>query len=163
MSTTKALIKSHPLLTYFILTFAISWGGILLVIGGPSAIPTSSEQAMKLLSVAIMVMVLGPSVAGILLTGLVYGRAGFRESLSRLLRWRVNVRWYAVALLISPILITMILFAFSRISSLFIPGIVTTDDKAALVMSGIAAGLAAGIIEELGAYFSRFESLPSDY
>lgn len=150
MTTIKAFIKRHPVLTYFVLTFAISWGGILIIIGGPSAIPTPSEQAMKLLPIAILVMVLGPSVAGILLTGLVYGRAGFRESLSRLLRWRVNVRWYGVALLISPILITVILFAFSRISSLFIPGIVTTDDKAALVMSGIAAGLAAGIIEELG-------------
>ena len=35
MSTIKAFIKRHPLLTYFALTFAISWDGILLVIGGP--------------------------------------------------------------------------------------------------------------------------------
>lgn len=150
MTTIKAFIKRHPVLTYFVLTFAISWGGVLLVIGGPGAIPTPSEQAMKLLPVAIMVMVLGPSVAGILLTGLVNGQGGLREFLSRLLRWRVNPRWYAVALLISPILITVILLAFSRTSPVFIPGIVTTDDKATLLMSGIAAGLAAGIFEELG-------------
>ena len=105
---------------------------------------------MKLLPVAIFVMVLGPSVAGILLTGLVYGRAGLREFLSRLIRWRVSARWYAVAFLTSPLLITVILFAFSRTSPVFIPGIVTTDDKATLLMSGIVAGLAAGVIEELG-------------
>jgi hypothetical protein len=99
VSTFRILIRRHPLLTYFILTFAISWGGILLVIGGPGAIPTPSEQAMKLLMVAIMVMVLGPSVAGILLTGIVYVRVGFRKFLSRLLRWRVHARWYVVAIL----------------------------------------------------------------
>ena len=146
----KAFIKKHSVLTYFALAFAISWGGILLVIGGPGAIPTPDEQAMKLLPVAIMVMVLGPSVAGILLIGLVYGRAGFREFLPRLLRWRVNARWYAVALLTAPILIAAILFAFSLTSPAYTPGIVSTNDKAVLLISGIAAGLAAGIFEELG-------------
>ncbi len=29
MTTIKAFIKSHPVLTYFALTFAISWGGFL--------------------------------------------------------------------------------------------------------------------------------------
>ena len=40
MTTIKAFIKSHPLLSYFVLTFAISWGGMLLVIvvGGPGEI-----------------------------------------------------------------------------------------------------------------------------
>jgi uncharacterized protein len=38
-------------------------------------------------------------VAGILLTGLLYGKAGLREFRSRLLGWRVDARWYAVALL----------------------------------------------------------------
>jgi len=67
--------KRYPLLTYFVLTFALSWGGILLFIGGPDAIPSPSEQAMKLLPVAILVMLVGPSVAGLLLTGFVHGRA----------------------------------------------------------------------------------------
>jgi membrane protease YdiL (CAAX protease family) len=150
MSTFKAFIGRHSVLTYFILTFVISWGGILIVIGGPGAIPTPGEQAMKLLPVAIVVMVLGPSVSGILLTGIVYGRMGLREFLSRLLRWRVHARWYVVALLTAPILIAVILFAFSLISPAYIPGIVSTNDRATLLISGIAAGLVAGILEELG-------------
>jgi hypothetical protein len=28
------LITRHPVLTYFALTFAISWGGFVLVVGG---------------------------------------------------------------------------------------------------------------------------------
>jgi hypothetical protein len=53
---------------------------------------------------SVSAMLAGPSVAGILLTGLVSGRAGLRELLSRLLRWRVGAGWYAVALFPAPLL-----------------------------------------------------------
>jgi hypothetical protein len=150
MSTIKAFIKRHPVLTYFALTFVISWGGILLVIGGPGAIPTPNEQAMMQLPVTIGVMLVGPTAAGILLIGLVYGRAGYQQLLSRLLKWRVGARWYAVALLTAPLLITATLLALLPTSSVFLPGIFASDDKASLLLSGLAAGLGAGIFEELG-------------
>jgi membrane protease YdiL (CAAX protease family) len=41
---------------------------------------------------------LGPLVAAIVLTAVVYGRRGLREFFSRIMRWRVGARWYAVAL-----------------------------------------------------------------
>lgn len=150
MTTIKAFIKRHPLLTYFALAFAISWGGALLVIGGPSGIPGTTEQFETLLPFVVSAMLAGPSVAGVLLTGLVYGRAGLRELLSRLLRWRVGARWYAVALLTAPLLAMATLFALSLTSPVFLPGIFTTGDKASLLLFGIAYGLGAGIFEELG-------------
>ena len=73
------------MLTYFALTFAISWGGILLVVG-PGGLPGTTEPIARLLPFAVLAMLAGPSVAGLLLTGLVRGRAGFRELLSRLLQ-----------------------------------------------------------------------------
>jgi CAAX protease family protein len=76
--TIKAIIERRPLPTYFALTFALSWGGILLVIGGPGAILDSGEQLERLFPIALPAMLVGPSVAGILLTGLVHGRAGRR-------------------------------------------------------------------------------------
>ena len=143
-------IKRHPLLNYYTLTFAISWGGILLVIGGPSGIPGTMEQFETLLPFVILALEAGPSVAGLLLTGLVYGRTGLCEVLSRLLRWRVGARWYAVALLTAPLLMTAIPLVLSLLFPEFLPGIITTDDKAFLLLMGIAAGLVAGVFEELG-------------
>ncbi len=150
MTTTKVFIKRHPVATYFALAFAVSWGGVLLVIGGPEGIPGTREELETLLPYAIVAMLAGPSVAGIVLTGLVHGRAGLRGLLSRLLGWRVGARWYAVALLIAPILFTAVLLALSLTSPEFLPGIFTTDDKATLLLYGIAAGLMVGIFEELG-------------
>ena len=150
MTTIKAFVKRHSVLTYFALTFAISWGGVLLVIGGPSRLPATNGQFEMLLPIAILAMLAGPSFAGLLLTGLVYGRAGFRELLSRLLRWRVGARWYAVALLTAPIVMTAVLLALSFFSPQFLPGILVSDDKVSHVMFGLAVGLVAGLFEELG-------------
>ena len=150
MTTNKAFIKRHPVLTYYALTFAISWGSLLLVIGGPGGIPANSEQFKRLLPVMIMALLAGPTVAGLLLTSLIHRRAGLRELLSRLLRWRVSVRWYAVALLTAPLLFTAIPLVLSFLFPEFLPVIFTTDDMASLLLMGIAAGLSAGIFEELG-------------
>ena len=140
MKTIMALIKSHPLLSYFALTFAISWGGMLLVIavGGSGGVP-------------MLAWVAGPPIAGILLTGLLHGRAGFRDLLASMTRWRVGARWYAVALLTAPLVFTAILLAFSLISPEFLPRILTTSDTASVLLFGLGWGLiGGGFLEELG-------------
>ena len=71
-------------------------------------------------------------------------KAGLREVLRRLLRWRVGARWYAVALLPAPLLAAAVLFALSLSSPIF-----TTADKTAVLLSGIAAGLTT-VLEEIG-------------
>ncbi|GAB4537753.1 MAG: hypothetical protein Kow0063_24930 [Anaerolineae bacterium] len=145
MTTIKSFTKGHLLPTYFALTFAISWGVILIVVG-PGGVPITTDQVVAL----GMAMLLGPSVAGILLTGLASGRAGLREFQSRLLRWRVGARWYAVALLTAPLSTAAVLLALSLLAPEFLPAIFTSDDKAALLLMGIAGGLMVGFFEELG-------------
>jgi hypothetical protein len=44
----------------------------------------------------------GPTVAAIVLTGLAAGRVGLRHLLVRSCRWRIDFRWYGIALLLSP-------------------------------------------------------------
>jgi len=149
MKTIKAFIKVHPLLSYFAIVFAISWGGILIVVG-PGVFLATKEISGMLFVLVVLVALAGPSVAGILLTGLLDGRAGLSEFRSRLLKWRVGARWYAVALLSAPLLFTAVLLALSLISSEFLPGIFTTDDKASALLFGLVAGLMVGFFEELG-------------
>lgn len=149
MTTVKAFIAKHPVLTYYALAFAISWGGILIVVGA-GAFTGASAPTDALIPFVFLAMFAGPSVAGLLMTGLVHGKASFRELLSRLRTWRVGARWYAVALLMAPLLITAVLLALSLTSPGFLPGIFASDDKASLLLIGIAAGLMTGFCEELG-------------
>jgi uncharacterized protein len=84
------------------------------------------------------------------MTGLVYGREGLREMLTRMTRWRVGARWYAVALLTAPILSVAVLFALSLSSPEYLPTILTTSDKVSLLLLGIVGTFVGGIFEELG-------------
>ena len=146
----RAFIARHPVATYFALTFAISWGGVLLVIAGPAGTPGVKAQDNPLFPFAVLAMLAGPSVTGLLLTGLIDGRPGLREFRSRLLKWRVGARWYAVALLAAPLLATAITLTLSRFSPGFLPGIVFREDRAGLLLLGLVVGLTAGFFEELG-------------
>lgn len=136
--------------TFYALVFAISWGGLLILVG-PGRIPGTPEDVKRLFPFALAVLFAGPSIAGILMTGLVSGRAGLRELLSRLFRWRVGARWYAAAILSGPLLVTTVLVVLSLASPIFVPGIVTANDKTRLLLFGLAWGLVGGgLLEEIG-------------
>jgi uncharacterized protein len=150
MRAIKAFLKSHPLLSYFALTFAITWGLFVLAVGGPGGIPATKEEFTTLPLLAILAVLVGPSVSGIVLTGLVYGREGFRDLLTRMRRWRVGARWYAVALLTAPLVLTAVLIPLWLISPVFLPGIFASEAKVSFVLMGIVVGLIVGIFEELG-------------
>jgi len=145
----SGLIKQHPVLAYYVLTFAISWGGILVVVSR-GGVPGNPAQLQKMIPIMIVAMLAGPAVASILLTGVVGGRAGYRELLTRFLTWRVGAGWYAVALLAAPLVLMAVPLALSLRSPDFLPRIFTGSHKAPLLLMGLAAGLAAGIFEELG-------------
>lgn len=149
MSSIKAFVRRHSVPSYFGLAFAISWGGILLVLG-PGGFTGTTQPTDVLLPLVYLAMCAGPSVAGILLTGLAEGRTGFRALVSRLLTWRVGGGWYAVALLTAPLVMMAVLLALSLTSPRFLPGILVSSDKATLLLSGLAGGLMAAFFEELG-------------
>jgi CAAX protease family protein len=145
------LIGSHPVLSFYVLAFGISWGTILLAVGlGPGGFSATPQQLQVAIPYAVPAMLAGPGIAGLLLTGLLYGTSGFRDLLTRLLKWRVGGRWYAIALLTAPLLMTAVLLAMSLISPKFLPRIFTTSDTASLLLLGLAVGLPTGIMEELG-------------
>lgn len=141
----KALVNRHPVLSYYLLAFTISWGAIVVVVG-----PEGLSGTGATIFVAGLVSLTGPSIAGIVMTAIVDGRAGLRELRSRLLRWRVGARWYVVALLTAPVVMAGTVLAMSAFDPAFTPAIVTTDDRFRLLAMGIGAGLVCPIFEELG-------------
>jgi len=147
----KNFIKRRPVLSYYLLVFAISWGGILILIGGTDHIPGTKEQAEKLFIPALLIMFAGPFISGILMNFLIDGKEGFRRLLSRFLRWRTKGRWYVIAVFTGPVLVAAILFGLSLFNKEFLPGIITVKDKIGSVIFGIGWGLiGGGLFEETG-------------
>lgn len=149
MSPVKVLITKHPALTYFALTFAISWGLVIIVVG-PDGFPGTTEQTQSLLAYAVLGMVAGPSIAGIALTMALGGRPALREFRRRLFKWDVGAQWYAAALLIAPAVMLAVLLALSTSSDRFVPAVYLNANRTALVLSGLGIALVAGVFEELG-------------
>ncbi len=81
----KSFIKRHQLLIFFALVFIISW--LPWYTGGHGFFTW------------------GPSLAGLIVVAFVDGKKGLRDMLRRLLRWRVGIVWWVVALLGPAVLI----------------------------------------------------------
>ena len=145
MINNKNIFNKYPLTIYFILTFIISWGAIVMLVG-PDGIPVDPDQAVTL----GMAILLGPSITSLLLAGLTSGKRGYGELGSRLFKWRVSFVWYAVALLTAPLSTAAVLILLSFFSSEFVPSIFMSENKISLLSMGIIAGLMVGFFEELG-------------
>jgi len=150
MTIITTFIRRHPMSAYFGLTFAISWGGMLLAIGTAGGMRGTTPASDPRFAYAVLAMLVGPSVTGLLMTALVDGRTGLRRVLSRLLTWRVAARWYAVALLTAPVIMTATVLALAFFSPAFEPGIFSSDAPASLALVSLAIGLSAGVFEEIG-------------
>jgi len=90
MNPFTSFIKRHPLVTFFVLAYAFSWWPWLLsAANNPFGSP---------------LFPFGPMVAALILTAVINGRAGLKALLARVVLWRVNLRWYGVALLLPVVL-----------------------------------------------------------
>jgi membrane protease YdiL (CAAX protease family) len=78
MYSITSFIKRHALVTFFTLAYALSWS-------------ISLVEPHSLLG-------LGPLLAALIVLPFVGGRAGVKDFLSRIVRWRVGLRWYVLVL-----------------------------------------------------------------
>ena len=67
-----SVVRSHPLVTFFVLAYALSWWGWILYAFNPDLPPIAS---------------FGPFLAALLVLAITGGRAGVMGLLRRMVRW----------------------------------------------------------------------------
>jgi len=140
---TRRFLEAHAIACFFGLTFAISWGGFLAAVG-PEGFASTRWQAAPRFPLAVMAMLAGPSVSGLLLTRLLDGTAGVRAMGASLLRWRVGWGAYAIAILPAPMLAASLLWVLSIRAPILV-----SEDRLGVLLAGLAAG-ASTVLEEVG-------------
>jgi membrane protease YdiL (CAAX protease family) len=130
----------RPLISYFLMAYAITWGGILLYLWtlGFAFDRVGTPEALVIFGL----MLTGPSIAGLSLTTAFGGRDALGELYRRIVHVRVPVPWYALALLTTPLLLLAVLLPLASW--------VSPDFAPSFLAFGVVAGLLAGTIEELG-------------
>lgn len=88
LSTLSNMAKRHSLLTFFVLAYGLSWGSYY-ILSGPFLFP------------------FGSILAALIVASVTRGRDGLKDLLSRCLRWRVGLKWYAAALFV-PVAIALV-------------------------------------------------------
>jgi membrane protease YdiL (CAAX protease family) len=87
MNAITSFIKRHPQLTFWTIACITFWLSAFLGDIGLWGL-----------------LIYGTALGGAFVTGVVDGRSGLKEYFSRIVRWRVGLKWYAVALLLPPAL-----------------------------------------------------------
>lgn len=145
----RDFVRTRPVAAFFTFAFAVSWLGIAAV-AVRSGFPLPANDFERWLPLGIAVMLLGPSLAGLLFIGLVHGRAGLQDFLQRLATWRLAPRWYVIALLTAPLLMLLAGLWLSVTIPGQLPGTFVTPEKSGLIILALLSGVSAGIFEELG-------------
>jgi membrane protease YdiL (CAAX protease family) len=145
----RGLIGRHRLTTFFVLAFGLSWlawtpyvlsGNGLGVLPFRFPVVLGSTQLFAVLPGAY----LGPILAAYVVTRVAEGRAGVRRWAGRLLKWRVNWRWYAGILLGVPLALTVTSLPFAGgWANVHLPAVtVLVAYLPALVLQMVTTGLA---------------------
>jgi membrane protease YdiL (CAAX protease family) len=85
-----SLVRRYPLTAFFVLACALSWWPWILYSVGLSPTP---------------IVGVGPFLAALLVLAVTEGKSGVVGLLRRMVRWRVGIQWYAVALLLPIVVI----------------------------------------------------------
>jgi membrane protease YdiL (CAAX protease family) len=95
----KSFMKQHPVASFFVLAYAISW-----VLWVPAVLVWKLSDQMPWWGMpAYLVGTFAPTFAALAVTGILEGKPGVKKLLARFLVWRVGLRWYLVALLLTPV------------------------------------------------------------
>lgn len=148
MPNPKTFTKNYALCLYFLLTFLISWGVITLLIGVRDVINPWATPG-ELLPAVVMAVLTGPLVSGLLMTGITKGRGGFSNLLSRLTKWKLNIRWYS-ALLIAPLSLSVTILLLAQFSSAYLPTSLTDESRQVSLAFTFIGAILGGLMEEIG-------------
>jgi membrane protease YdiL (CAAX protease family) len=85
MNTMRSVVKRHPIVTFFVLAYALSWWPALLTPHG--------------------ILPLGPLLAALIVLPFLGGWSAVVDFLRRIAQWRVGLPWYALVLLL-PVAVT---------------------------------------------------------
>ena len=105
----RKYISEHPLFSYFVLTYAITW---IFLVPFVYLYRVVFDQSFNPWLLVFLPGAYGPTMAALLMTYALKGRTGIRDLLAKLLIWRVRWKWYLFVILV-PIALLILAIGLS--------------------------------------------------
>lgn len=146
------LMKKHPVASFYILTFLISWSGYIpQVLYSYGLFPFQSM-------LFFIIGGLGPAISAIIVMHVLHRKNGVRKIFRALYRWRCSILWYVVALF---------LYAFIWLAVIAIPnGVSLNLEKIPpwyMLIPFFIANMFMNVWEEIGWRGFALPELQSNY
>ncbi len=103
------ILRRHPLTSFFVLAYAVTW-----LLWSPVVflkLPAFNSATHAPFLYTMPGVVIGVTSVAFLMTAVTQGKPGLRRLLQRLTWWRVGLQWYAVAILLIPLIEILIAVA----------------------------------------------------
>jgi uncharacterized protein len=97
-SSLRGVVARHPVTSFLIMAFVIGWGGMLPLLLSESGPVTVVPIELPWQPFVAILSIFGLALPAFLVTAATDGKDGVRDLLGRILRWRVGVHWYLIAL-----------------------------------------------------------------
>ena len=140
--TASTWVRRHPLASYFLLAYALSW-----LVSAPHILFVWGIVPADFLAGFMLKQWVGPALAGMIVAAILGGRDGLRRLRASGRMWRVGWPWYAVALVGPPLLI---LLSVLGIPGVGLPGSVPREIMVSYPVNFALVFIAVGFPEELG-------------
>lgn len=99
----KNIILKHPLTTFFLLAFVLSWIAVLPLILNPGLTPEPFQ---------ILGAFVGPTLSALIVLTLTEGRSALRPFFARYIQWRVGIIWWLIVLFGALVMLTIVASVF---------------------------------------------------
>ena len=154
-------LSTNALLGFMVLCFLLSWGSVIIFVGGMQNFPAHPDQIEEQLPFIVAATLLGPSIAGIVFSFIKFGVNGTCRHLRERMLWNPS---HLAFFFFAPAVISSVLCVLSILVSAheYKPAILTTTtakEKLSLLALGLGYGAAAGMFEEIGWSFSATPEL----
>lgn len=150
-SNNSTLITRHPLLSFFLLAYALTWVGWSPWILSDAGVGLLSSDIGEISILWNVVgLILGPTLVAFIVTVTLEGKEGVIHLLRRTMLWRVGLRWYVFVFLVIP---TVVL-----VSAVVMPGALASFDAAVVpsvlvklvIIGPILLFIGGPVFEEIG-------------
>ena len=138
-------MRKYPVTWFYILAFGISWLGMISVVLASRGIASSYRPYFLVLSIFYAI---GSALAAVIVSQ-AHGKRGVQNLLKGLIRWRVGIVWYIVAI-VGPAALLSVAQILTTLLGFSVTIAVPQVDLSPYVIFGLGINSLANTCEEVG-------------